>query len=524
MPRCCRDVSAIRPKCDDCHTGAIWWPCSTTSSEEPCARPLPIPRGSTAGSPRARAGVGIRSRSRGAIRSPSRRTVSSRRRDRGRRLRSPPRSRAGQPQPAASTVEAGPAGPRQQNVTGAAGADGSLLGSVVRRHRERRERARRGRGQPRRRQPGHQVARLRDHRLGALPALRGQAAVTLLADLGQRRPRARPQGLHRSRARPTARPGPTSTGSTGIDFADRLATQHLHRRRRRASYAYYRLNVTANHGGDIVQLADWDINDGVDDGPPATPDGHRGRRRPALRLQHQAARRLDRRASALRYAGGHTADGRGYAWNRLFDVDIPVGDRLAAQLQDLPRHGHGRPDLPVHLRRRRPALHRRHLPLRPRRRRTATAARPHPSGQGAGKVLYADQWNSVVVDLGAKVAGARRSTRSCSATTTRTRHDRRRRSAAGSTTSASTPRRPQVDGSSPTNYVDTRRGTNASGSFSRGNNLPISAVPNGFTFFTPVDRRELPVVGVLLPARPTTRRTAPCCRAWHLARAQPVDG
>ena len=34
--------------------------------------------------------------------------------------------------------------------------------------------------------------------------------------------------------------------------------------------------------------------------------------------------------------------------------------------------------------------------------------------------------------------------------------------------------------------VDTRRGTNASGSFSRGNNLPISAVPNGFTFLTPV--------------------------------------
>ncbi len=45
---------------------------------------------------------------------------------------------------------------------------------------------------------------------------------------------------------------------------------------------------------------------------------------------------------------------------------------------------------------------------------------------------------------------------------------------------------PVIDASSLTNYVDTRRGTNASGSFSRGNNLPISAMPNGFNFFTPV--------------------------------------
>ncbi|MGP5716432.1 GH92 family glycosyl hydrolase [Brachybacterium tyrofermentans] len=35
-------------------------------------------------------------------------------------------------------------------------------------------------------------------------------------------------------------------------------------------------------------------------------------------------------------------------------------------------------------------------------------------------------------------------------------------------------------------WVDTRRGTYASGDFSRGNNLPLTAVPNGFAFFTPV--------------------------------------
>lgn len=34
--------------------------------------------------------------------------------------------------------------------------------------------------------------------------------------------------------------------------------------------------------------------------------------------------------------------------------------------------------------------------------------------------------------------------------------------------------------------VDTRRGTNANGSFSRGNTLPLTAWPNGFCFWTPV--------------------------------------
>lgn len=38
----------------------------------------------------------------------------------------------------------------------------------------------------------------------------------------------------------------------------------------------------------------------------------------------------------------------------------------------------------------------------------------------------------------------------------------------------------------PVAWVDTRRGTYASGDFSRGNNLPLTAVPNGFAFFTPV--------------------------------------
>ena len=33
---------------------------------------------------------------------------------------------------------------------------------------------------------------------------------------------------------------------------------------------------------------------------------------------------------ALRYSGGHTAEGRGYAYNKVFDVDVAVTRRQRA--------------------------------------------------------------------------------------------------------------------------------------------------------------------------------------------------
>ncbi len=99
-------------------------------------------------------------------------------------------------------------------------------------------------------------------------------------------------------------------------------------------------------------------------------------------------------------------------------------------------------------------------------------------------MLYADQWNAVQSEIGA-VANGKTIDRILLA------YDDPQATASTrfqgwlddvTVTAAPAP----IDGSSLTNYVDTRRGTNASGSFSRGNNLPISALPNGFNFFTPV--------------------------------------
>lgn len=108
-----------------------------------------------------------------------------------------------------------------------------------------------------------------------------------------------------------------------------------------------------------------------------------------------------------------------------------------------------------------------------------------PSGQGKGKILYANQWNAVSLDVGTVAAGKTIDRvlvgyDNVGGATKDTRFG-------GWVDDIAVQADPAViDGSDLTNYVDVRRGTNASGGFSRGNNLPISAVPNGFTFFTPV--------------------------------------
>jgi predicted alpha-1,2-mannosidase len=120
------------------------------------------------------------------------------------------------------------------------------------------------------------------------------------------------------------------------------------------------------------------------------------------------------------------------------------------------------------------------------------------AAQGEGKILYADQWNDVQVDLapavGRTIVGVVVVADPPSAVPSQ--------DSAGQDEPADlvawfdpprieqTPENPPVD--DPLAWIDTRRGTNASGDFSRGNNLPITAWPNGFAFFTPMtDARTL---------------------------------
>ncbi|PYD47713.1 GH92 family glycosyl hydrolase [Novacetimonas pomaceti] len=105
-----------------------------------------------------------------------------------------------------------------------------------------------------------------------------------------------------------------------------------------------------------------------------------------------------------------------------------------------------------------------------------------PLAQGKGNALYPNQWNRVFVDIGRLAAG-----RTVTAIVLRTApqagtapchgyvDDIRIDAASGDNAAAD-----------PADLVDTRRGTNANGHFSRGNNFPAVAMPHGFNFWTPV--------------------------------------
>ncbi|MDF1477985.1 GH92 family glycosyl hydrolase [Leifsonia sp. H3M29-4] len=101
----------------------------------------------------------------------------------------------------------------------------------------------------------------------------------------------------------------------------------------------------------------------------------------------------------------------------------------------------------------------------------------HPAGQLAARALTPDQWNLVVVDLGA-MAG-----RTVIAVEL---------VAVGAGVSwgwiddVSIARVNEPVGLSPAELVDTRRGTNSSRSASRGNTIPATALPNGFNLLVPM--------------------------------------
>ncbi len=245
-------------------------------------------------------------------------------------------------------------------------------------------------------------------------------------------------------------------------------------------YVYYRLTISANNGGGLIQLADWELledSDGtipltpmvtaVGNGPVSSPTAKTGMGFTGLR--------------SLRYAGQVVAAGAGSAQNLLYQgigTTIEPGDQLSYKVFPVLDSGltyaatYAAVDLVSTDGTRLSAS-------------GAMDAYGFPAtaqGQGQGDILMPDQWNSVTVDLSSMVGKEIKDVvwmvdvPSVAAGT----------SFVGwvdDITIASAPVRDTSDGF--VSYVDTRRGSNSSGSFSRGNNFPATAVPNGFNFFTP---------------------------------------
>ncbi|MFD6325121.1 GH92 family glycosyl hydrolase [Streptomyces sp. NPDC058442] len=247
-----------------------------------------------------------------------------------------------------------------------------------------------------------------------------------------------------------------------------------------AGYRHFRLEITKNGGADALQLADVQFSTGgteepvpqdmlslVDRGPSGSPTAKSGAGFTGKR--------------ALRYAGRHTADGRAYSYNKVFDVDVAVGRNTQLAYRVFPSMADGDLDYDAthvsvdlvftdgsrlsDLR----ATDQHGFPLTPR-------------GQGASKVLYVNQWNNVTSRIGSVAAG-RTVDRILVAYDSPKGPAKFRGWLDDISLTTVEPERTKTHLS---DHAVTTRGTNSSSGFSRGNNFPATAVPHGFNFWTPV--------------------------------------
>ncbi|MEU0255648.1 GH92 family glycosyl hydrolase [Streptomyces sp. NPDC006184] len=248
-----------------------------------------------------------------------------------------------------------------------------------------------------------------------------------------------------------------------------------------AEFRHFRLEVTRNNGApDLLQLADVQFSTGGGGGPvpqdmlALTDRGPSGSPTAKARAGFTGKR-------ALRYAGRHTAAGRAYSSDKVFDVNVKVGRDTLLSYRLFPSMADGDRDYDAtfvsldlaftdgtylsDLK----ALDQHGFPLSPR-------------GQGASKALYVNQWNNVSARIGAVAAG-RTVDRILVAYDSPAGPAKFRGWIDDVSLRPVAPERPKAHLS---DYALTTRGTNSSGSFSRGNDFPATALPHGFNFWTPV--------------------------------------
>ncbi|MGM9380508.1 GH92 family glycosyl hydrolase [Streptomyces antibioticus] len=248
-----------------------------------------------------------------------------------------------------------------------------------------------------------------------------------------------------------------------------------------AEYRYFRLDVTKNNGASgILQLADVQFSTGGGDNPVPQDMLSLVDRGPSGSPTAKAGAGFTGK-KALRYAGRHTATGRAYSYNKVFDVNVAVGRDTRLSYRIFPSMADGDRDY------------------------AATnvsvdlvftdgtslsglgASDQHgfgltPREQGASKVLYVNQWNNVVSRIGSVAAG-KTVDRILVAYDSPGGPAKFRGWLDDVVIDRAAPEKPKAHLS---DYALTTRGTNSSGGFSRGNNFPATAVPHGFNFWTPV--------------------------------------
>lgn len=272
----------------------------------------------------------------------------------------------------------------------------------------------------------------------------------------------------------------TLDSRTGETFSERFQTKKYDLAEP-AEYQHFRLEITRNNGASgILQLADVQFSTGgsdapvpqdmltlVDRGPSGSPTAKAGAGFTGKR--------------ALRYAGRHTADGRAYSYNKVFDVNVAVRRDTQLSYRLFPAMADGDRDydatnVSVDLvftdgtsLSALGATDQHGFPLSPR-------------GQGDAKSLYVNQWNNIESSIGTVAAG-KTVDRVLLAYDSPKGPAKFRGWLDDVRIQRVAPAKPAAH---PSDYALTTRGTNSSGGFSRGNNFPATAVPHGFNFWTPV--------------------------------------
>ncbi|WP_413761336.1 GH92 family glycosyl hydrolase [Streptomyces sp. MMBL 11-3] len=271
----------------------------------------------------------------------------------------------------------------------------------------------------------------------------------------------------------------TLDSRTGESFAERFQTKS-YKLAEPAEYQHFRLDITKNHGADILQLADVQFSTGDDESPVPEDMLSLVDRGPSGSPTAKAGAGFTGK-KALRYAGTHKAEGRAYSYNKVFDVNVAVGRDTELAYRIYPSMADGDLDydatnVSVDL------AFTDGTYLSDLRAQDQHGFALTPQGQGAAKVLYVNQWNDVTSRIGSVAAG-RTVDRILVAYDSPKGPAKFRGWLDDVKLSVKKPEKPKAHLS---DYASTTRGTNSSGGFSRGNNFPATAVPHGFNFWTPV--------------------------------------
>nr|WP_203779371.1 GH92 family glycosyl hydrolase [Actinoplanes rishiriensis] len=236
------------------------------------------------------------------------------------------------------------------------------------------------------------------------------------------------------------------------------------------SFPIYRLHITGHPAGNLTQLAEWELTDAKAPGPMRSRVGAGPASSPTAKANVGYTG-----LAAFEIAGHHTTEGAAFAYHRIFDVDLEVkGDTELSYLM-FPEDDAGTyaaVDLAF--------TDGSYLSQLGARDQHGIAL--SPGAQGASQTLYTSQWNLKRARIGAVAAG--KTVARILVGYERTGGPGNFRTWFDDVVIAEVPApKPKTKLSA---YADTRRGTQSSGEYSRGNNFPATAVPHGFNFWTPV--------------------------------------